>query len=98
MDDQQVKRRQKTSVGAQYPDSRKSDPIPEKALVRCAGCGIEMRGWTGNGGHGVVSHSQLYCCDGCAKNEGCDCVAEAERHTTLNLAKSETDAAPPKPM
>src|SRR5690349_18402971 len=110
MDDKTVKKRQRTSVGAQYPmetessrtfpslrkrkgkfpdegESTKSDPVPEEALVRCARCGIEEHGWTGGGGQGVKKGGARYCCHSCAEDEGCDCIAEAERHTGLNLAQ-----------
>lgn len=109
MKDQEIKRRQRKTIGAQYPptsaerdpdvgESTKSPGIPEEERVRCPRCGIERHGWTGNEGKGFVLGSQRYCCEGCAKNIGCDCIAEAERHTSLNLAKNETDVVPPKPM
>ena len=85
----------------EFPDlgeSTKEDPLPEEALIRCARCGMEHRGWTGGSGQGIWKGEMPYCCKSCAENSGCDCVAEAERHTGLNLAQGETSAAPDKPI
>ena len=88
----------KTSDFPDVGETTKSDPVPEEMLVRCPRCGMEEAGWTGERGKGVKKGAEVYCCRGCAENIGCDCVAESERHTGLNMAQGETDAAPPKPI
>jgi hypothetical protein len=39
----------------------------------CPRCGMTRDRWQGNGGQGVQSGGQTYCCQGCADNTGCTC-------------------------
>jgi hypothetical protein len=39
----------------------------------CPRCGMTRERWKGNGGQGVQSGGQTYCCQGCANNTGCTC-------------------------
>jgi len=40
----------------------------------CANCGMTREDWRGNGGQGYSLGGILYCCEGCAKGDGCSCT------------------------
>jgi hypothetical protein len=78
------------SAAAGLPDvgeSTKRERPPESQLTRCPRCGMDKAGWTGNDARGYDFQGQTYCCEGCAKNTGCTCTSEMERHTGQNIGQ-----------
>lgn len=54
---------------------KKAVPESEAGIPKCPGCGMPKNEWPGEG----YSHQgENYCCQGCAENTGCTCLAVAE--------------------
>jgi hypothetical protein len=44
----------------------------------CSRCGLMREEWSANRGKGLMQNGEIYCCLGCANDEGCTCEDDRE--------------------
>jgi hypothetical protein len=51
------------------------ETMPGEAIQdqTCPKCAMPKREWRGNGGQGYILGGLIYCCRGCAEDNGCIC-------------------------
>jgi|GEM_PF-2307544 len=63
-----------TSKLTQDPNEMRGDNVEVKSETACVRCGLLKEDWSGNHGKGVQAAHGMYCCKGCATDQGCTCV------------------------